>query len=347
MSLKFVILFFFVFLSTQSFAQTDNTKQEEPTFLDSTHQDISEMVVNLSDAIDDRLNFGEYKSTQVFKDDTSVDSFFQNKKFLEETDNAYIRVRAKSLFQSKDSTDTGISVRASVPLSKTRKSLKLFIKSFDDDEMNEMTTQNADDMDFSSAPTVGVSYLTPKTYGIKSKYRLGIRNTSPYVQARYSKKFNTDEWAIEPVQSFVYSVKNDFLEETNIYFDKHLGDRSLFRVQLYRGTQSRLDGMNYGLSLSRYRTINSRTGINFSQSFAGNTKYRYATNDTTIPVTMSKTYGGLNNYATSVNWRQNVWKKWFYYEVRPSVNFARQYDYKANYSLLINLDFYFGRFGKR
>lgn len=347
MSLKFVILLFFVFLNTQSFAKS--AQHQELTFLDTAHESISETVIDISDSIDDGLNYfaEERDTTQVFIDDNSADSFFQNKKFLEETDNAYVRIRTNYLIQSKESTDHDINVRASVPLSKTRKSLKLFIESFDDDEMNEMTTQNANDMDFSSAPTVGVSYFSPKTYGIKSKYRLGIRNTQPYVQARYNKVYESGRWKIEPVQSFVYSTKNDFSEETNLYCDKNLGDRSLFRVQLQRGTQSHLDGMNYGLGLSYYRTIDNRTGLNFSQSFSGNTKYRHVTNDATTPATLSNTYAGLNNYVTAVNWRQNVWKKWFYYEVRPSVNFARQYDYKANYSLLVNLDFYFGRFGKR
>ncbi len=342
MLIKLILLIFVTSLSLH--AQYNVAEQEELSYLDSVHEGISEMVVDLSDSIDDGINFlaEDDAEKQIYIDDTSVDSFFQNRKFLEETDNAFIRVRASGFAQSKGVDDQKVRVRAQVPLSRTRKSLRLFIDSFGEDEQNPMTTQNTDEP---SAPAVGVHYLNPKKYGIKSRYTLGFRNSSPYIQARYNKIFQTAGWKIEPTQSLRYSIKNEFSEDTNIYFDKSLDERSLFRVELQRGTQSRLDGMNYGLGLTYFKTINAKTGLNFSQSFLGNTKYRYTLD--TIPETQSSTYGGINNYVTSANWRQNVWKKWFYYEVRPSVNFHRQHDYKANYSLLVNLDFYFGRFGKR
>ena len=341
MLLKLTLL---IFITTLSLFSQDNTSQENPSYLDTKHQELSDMIIDMSDSIDDGINFfaEDDKEERIYIDDASVDSFFQNKKFLDETDNAFIRVRMKGLVQSKDEDDAKVSVRAQIPLSRTQKSLKLFVESFSDNEQNQMTTQNNDNV---TTPQVGLHYFNPKRYGIESRYSLGTKGINPYIRARYKKVVEMAGWTIEPTQSFKYSTKTDFSEDTNIYLDKNLDTTSLFRVELQRGTESRLKGMNYGLGLTYFETINKQTGFSMSQGFFGNTKYTYALD--TVPVTDSSPYGGLNNYVTSANWRQNVWKKWFYYEVRPSVNFHRQHDYKANYSLLINLDFYFGRFGTR
>jgi hypothetical protein len=52
---------------------------------------------------------------------------------------------------------------------------------------------------------------------------------------------------------------------------------------------------------------------------------------------------GIHDYVTSFSWRANIWRKWFYYEVRPSVSFHKQYDYEPNYQVRLFFDFYFGK----
>ena len=100
--------------------------------------------------------------------------------------------------------------------------------------------------------------------------------------------------------------------------------------------------MNYALSAQYFRSTKKDTGFGFGQTFFGNTEYEYTTEEG-VPNPKTKKYGGIHDYVTSFTWRANIWRKWFYYEVRPSVSFHKQYDYEPNYRVRFFLDFYFGQ----
>ena len=95
--------------------------------------------------------------------------------------------------------------------------------------------------------------------------------------------------------------------------------------------------MEYFLALEYFYRPNKKTGINITQSFLGNTKFNYIVNNEL------KNYNGINTYNTEVSWRQNVWKKWFFYEIKPGIDFQKTYNYKINYKILFLTDFYFGK----
>ena len=101
--------------------------------------------------------------------------------------------------------------------------------------------------------------------------------------------------------------------------------------------------MDYALSLQYYRPLKKHSGFGFGQSFIGNTKYEYTVENGVIPP-QTKQFGGINNYVTSLSWRTNVWRKWFFAEVRPSVSFAKEYDYEPNYRVRLFFDAYIGKF---
>jgi hypothetical protein len=84
-------------------------------------------------------------------------------------------------------------------------------------------------------------------------------------------------------------------------------------------------------------------GYSVSQSFEGNTEYPDISQNNPDPK-QAKTYSGINNYTTSFRWRESIWRKWFFYEIGPSVNFHKKFDYKPNYSLNFMIDFYFGNY---
>lgn len=359
MSLRLLPLIFYTIFTVQSYGDTNATAEAERTYIDEQHEALSNQVIHWSETIDRKLSSyltgSEYNITlakpnpvddseELKEEVNSVDAFFQNDKFLEETDDAYVRIRFDANFQSKDDEDFNLKASAQLPLSRSKKEFKFFIDDVSQDNTKDIATDDTEDQ--KSAPEIGMHYFAPETYGIESKYSVGIRGIYPFVRARYKMVFEAGEWLIEPVQSFKYSVKDDFEEETNVYFDTQLEELSLFRIQLHRKTKSRMDGMDYSLGFSYFWAISQGIGVNLSQTFWGNTEYKYVTDETTDPVTESDPYGGISNYSTALSWRQSVWRKWFFYEVRPGVNFHRQYDYEPNYTIRIYLDFYFGNYLK-
>lgn len=269
----------------------------------------------------------------------NVDKFFQNEKYLNETEDTYIRARVDNDLQSKGSNDFTIALRAQIPFSKSKKRFKIFI--------DDLTLDNADEMlhntskNDNTTPDIGLHYYASR-HKILSRYSIGLSGLDPFVRARFNMPIQMDQWLIDPIQQFRYSMDDGFEEETNIYFDRKVGEKSLLRVQLYRSTQNEINGMNYALSAQYIRRTKKDTGFGFSQSFYGNTAYEYAI-EKGVPNPKTKKYRGIHEYVTSATWRENIWRKWFYYEVQPSVSFHKQYDYEPNYRIRFLLDFYFGR----
>lgn len=335
-------------------ANANITIQNESNYIDETHTILSRKVLEWSDTIDTTLSHwvgnDEINTTTVeskISDNTlenkveSVDSFFQNNKYLNETDETFVRIRLDSYFQSKRSNDFNLRFSVQLPLCKSKKSFKIFLDDITLD--NAKNILKGDSEEDPLAPDIGVNYFAPKTYGIESKYSLGLGGIHPFIRARYSLPFKINEWLIDTVQWFKYSADDEFEEETNIYFDKQFQELSLFRIQLHRKTQTEIDGMDYGLSLQYYWSPKKDTGLRLSQSFLGNIKYQY-TIDKNVEFSQTKNHRGINNYVTSFSWRENIWHKWFYYEVRSGVNFAKEYDYEPNYMIRIFVDFYFGQY---
>ncbi len=354
MLLRLISFFFCFFFISTATADTNVTAKDESSYIDDSHKVISGKVVEYSEHIDRTLSgwLGDDEEDNATVTGTtiieptledeaeSVDAFFQNEKFLKETDDTFVRIRMDANFQSKEPEDFNLKVRAQLPLSRSKKKFKLFVDNVNQDNAKDIVSDDSDAE--RTAPEIGVHYFAPETYGIESKYSVGLSGIYPFVRARYNKIYETGVWLIEPTQSFKYSAKDDFQEETNIYFDTQLEELTLFRIQLHRKTRSRIDGMDYSLGFSYFWSPKKETGLNLTQSFWGNTKYKYIIDESTVPVTESGTYAGISNYSTSLGWRQSVWRKWFFYEMRPGVNFHRAYDYEANYTLRVYLDFYFG-----
>lgn len=307
------------------------------SFIDEQHKFLSDSVRSFGESLDEGASYlfdnSDTNSTEL---DTSVevDSFFQNKKYTDETRKAYVRLRVNTLISSKSSWDNSVNINAQIPLSVVKK-FNLFINDAKDDYIDKISSDKAEN----DSLAVGINYFTSKTHDIQSKYSLGVRSTSLFAKARYNMVYKLLSWKLEPTQEFQYSTQNRFTEETNLYFDKSIDDLSLFRINLYRGTQEKNPGMDYGANISYYHLDSETKGYSLTQAFRGNTKYTYKQDDILVA---QESYPGIYEYATIFNWRQSIYREWIIYEIQPIISFHKMYDYQANYILQLNLEFYFG-----
>ena len=336
-----------------SHAELNTTVSSETGYIDETHKNISNTFLEWSDILDTKLstwgtdNNESNVTTKAERKQAvrppnkrvkSVDSFFQNKKYLDEAEESYMTLRLDSEFNSLESDDFKAKLGAQVALSKSKRRFKFFVDNATSDNVENILEDDA-----SSTPELGFNYFAPGKYGIESKYSLGMRGINPFARARYYMTFETDNWYIEPSQIFRYSSNNKFEEETSIYFDRHFEDLSLFRLFMHRKTGEEKKGMDYDFTFQYYWSPIENIGMRLSQSFIGNTKYPYVV-DPNIEPPQTKTFGGIYDYTSSFSFRQNIWRKWFFYEVRPGVSFHKDHDYEANYTFRLLLDFHFGSF---
>ena len=337
-------LYLFVFFSSISMADID--KKFEYTYVDELHKNISHKIVDWSEIIDTNISSWLSDDENIITCEAeslsanpnvvdsieSIDSFFQNERYLNEARDTYVRLRIRNDFYSRESNRMNVRISARLPFDKCKKQWNIFLE---DANTNNNEIKKTD----TSSGGVGVSFFKEGKFGVKIRYSVGLQGSAPYARVRYSLPMKFDSWEIEPVQTFKYSTKYYFEEETNIYFDKFFDKNNLFRIQLHRETASTERGTGYGLTLQYYWNLEKDGKFEFTQSFFGNTHY----NDF---YEFDKDYNGINNYVTSFSWRQNIWRDWFYYEIRPSVNYHKDYNYEPSYFIRFNFDFYFGTFTK-
>jgi hypothetical protein len=313
---------------------------ENHTLVDKYHKVVSEQVLYWANYLDNEISSWflseedlatcpPVKPFTFTQDPTEeLDSFFQSNRYLNDNRDIYVRVRFNSYFYTKEPNKMNMQVSAQLPFDRCKERWNLF---FQEEENNNNEIKTTD----TSNSGVGIRYEGKDKFGIKSSYSLGLSSGSPYVRARYKYPLTFGKWKIEPIQIFKYSSKYYFEDETDIYFDRSIHHKDLFRIQLYRKSAYDIEGMDYGLTFQYYWNLGKDAGIELTQSFFGNTAYNdyYA---------FDKDYNGINNYVTSISWRKNIWRKWFYYEIKPSVNFHKDHDYKPTYAIRFLVDFYFG-----
>ncbi|WP_353661316.1 hypothetical protein [Hydrogenimonas sp. SS33] len=318
------------------------------TAVDRYHKTISQTVVEWSEAIDRWLSgwlggeANESKKeneTGLEEERKETDTFFQTRKYLSETPDAYIRMRGDFAIHSLESDESDVKFRAHLPLSHTQKRFRLFLEDINEENVDNLVKKSGT-ADNEASPKFGLNYFAPEAYGIDSKYTLGFSSLHPYIRARYNMVFEPDGWAIEPVQTFQYSEKDDFSESTALYFDTRPYDASLFRIELHRGTRAHEKGMAYGAALGYYWALESRSGMRLVQSFAGHTDYEY-TPDGSYE---SRKFSGIYGYTTAFGYRRSVWRKWVYVEGTPAVSFRKRHDFRPDYSFSLVLDIFFGNY---
>lgn len=339
--MPFLYIFFLLIYTASLYAisDTNTSTSEERSYVDTTHDFISQKILSLSKTIDSSIygfiNTSENNTTK----DISMDDFFKNEKYIDDTDDAFIQLRLNSYFPVYGANDYKYALKAHIPLSRTKNKLNLFIQNKVENDNEEINNINPT----SSKTEVGINLFSTKMYNIKPKYSVGIRSFDPFVRARYSFEQKYNMWDIYISQIFKYSIDDKFSENTNLYFDTKPEEKNLFRVAFHRSTDSQSSGMNYGVGFHYYLSTEAKTAIRVSQTFTGNTNYTYTNLDTNT----TKRYAGINSYTTSISLRKNVWKEWIFYQITPSASFYKYHEYKENYSLNFMLEFYFGRYDNK
>jgi hypothetical protein len=271
----------------------------------------------------------------------SADEFFLTRKFLEERERSFVRVSYAQKYNSLESDPNSFTVRARLSLGRSKKRLKLFIEDFNEDSAKNIGTSGED-----TSPSIGLDIFSKTRFGIRPKYSIGFRGIDPFARARFSYQTNFGRWRFEPVQTFTETFEardsfNDiFSETTELYVDTATSESTLLRFVLDRGTQSRIDGMRYDGFVQWFWSPREHAGLSLSLGFNGSTKYENTVVNTDPP--LIKEENRVYNYLFSIRWRENIWKKWLFYEITPGVNYHETHDYRPNYNINLRIDLFFG-----
>jgi hypothetical protein len=288
--------------------------------------------VAAGDIVDEIQKYGTKKVTQYTKviDETlSYDDARKQLSQLTDDEDYYYstnRSHIKLQFGAEDrkfSTLRAITkIRAKLDLPLAKHALKLFIEG---DYQDDKILQGVDE----EGTSLGLEHSLSTQFD--SRLRVGVsRIDNPYIQYRIGIKKQDGRIIFEPYQYLKYSNDNEFEESTNLHIDIIVDERSLYRWHLYRSTQTDQDGMRYGTSLSWYRNLEGDRVIAFSIGGNAETEIEQGYDNR------------ITDYYLTTNWKQNIFKKYMYLYITPSLHFSRETDYTIDPGLKVVYEWRFG-----
>ncbi|MDM5270648.1 hypothetical protein PGH07_00480 [Sulfurovum sp. zt1-1] len=332
------IIFILFMLSSVTWAEQNATVEEE-TWTDTYHRFLTKKLHIFSHHLDEKLSTYDYlietnATTLYKKDDTTEDetepaindwfsSFFKDEIFDEAYTKTYAlwRNTLKYDYKAKKFTPS-TSFKVSLALPKTKNRLNLYIES-DNEE-----TIGMNDYRDGTEGSIGLRYTLPAKNYIHSFVSVGIHGfDNPYLLTHVWVPYNVGKWRNRVSQSFKYSNKYHFEEETNLYFDRFTDDNAMFRIHLGRNTKQEVEGMGYYSTISYNKTTKFNKGYQIGVSTEGQTKPE----------------NEITKYSLYGIYKQNIYRKWLYYEVEPRVEWEKLYDFEANYLILVSLEIFFGQ----
>jgi len=320
-----------VLLETYNFIGGDDSDLNETKRTDAN---LSVADVNVS-SLSQEHNLSKKLKSYAAIESEKVDELFLSRRLLETRDRSYVRVSLIKQMNSLDSNPSTFRVRARLGLGRSKKRLKLFIEDFNEDSAKNIGKTDAED-----SPSIGLEKKSKKIFGVRPRYSVGFRGIDPFVRARYNYETDLGRWHFEPVQTFIYSLEDEFSERTEFYLDTPTSERTLLRFVVDRGTESRHGGMNYDGFVQWFWTLRKHRGLSFNLGFNGHTKYEQDIEETDPLEYENK--NKVYNYLFLMRWRENIFRKWFFYEVGTGVNYHQVHDYRPNYNIYFGIDLFFG-----
>ncbi|EQB40159.1 hypothetical protein M947_03805 [Sulfurimonas hongkongensis] len=336
--------------STKAEALKATVNEESPLYekllsLDYIQSSISKKVLifsnrldhSLTNNIEDDANASTKEASSLYGIVNLYDNFFKDETYLSTTNKSYIRLRLGAELNAEEGFEYFNNIRVSLRLPKTEKALYFFVGDETDEE-----TRTINKVDEDKPTSIGIKYVLDNLDILDASLFGGFRGISnPFIKLRFQYPIAFEHLLFRPVQYIEYSLEDEFKEETQFYFDHRLENRvDLMRLSLKRYTKTYLKGMNYSAQLSYISTLKHSIGFQVYALAQGQTKIQ-TTQPANIKYNVTPTKG-IYNYSTGIVWRQQLFKKYLFYELQPLVEFDQQYNYSANYIFRAHIELYFG-----
>jgi hypothetical protein len=314
------------------FGDEDNTSILDTNTIQqlTDHSDIINIPTHYSIANINQKNAKETYLTSIW-----IDEFYKDENYLDTMNRSYVLVHGGYEYNKRGDSSLFYNVNARIKLPKTEDKLQLYIGEITQDSTNLSNTKKSSDN-----TGIGLKYYMPTLFEhLYTNASVGVSSiNNPYAKARIEYPLFYGNWLFKPIQNFKFSLKNEFEEWTDLYFDRKLSDSEMVRLLLQRSTKSGVRGMDY---LAQFSYINTRkNGIGFNHYIAISGRIKDLTG-TVYPNGLTP-QEGIYEYSAGTIWRQKVLRDYLFYQIQPIITFHEQYNFKPDYILRFSLDFYFG-----
>lgn len=273
-----------------------------------------------------------YVSEQLEWMVTGVDKFFANEALYTYSTDTYVQLSADVLFEDEGSTGYGANLRARLDLPRTKRRFKLLFDT-DPQEKRDPVERSVDDTPSAAVQESDVyasvqrererkGWLIRPSLGVKIRLPM-----EPFAKLQFTNLYPLQEWQLRADENIYWYEDSGFGSDTTFEFDRPIDNDYLFRTTSFARWTEETDYWNLSQVLTFYQTLSPKRKIS----------YQIGAYSQTSPTWF------MTDYLVVIRYRQNLHKDWLFFEIRPQVQYRKINNWDDEVSLLLRLEWLFGR----
>lgn len=282
------------------------------------------------DATHARISKGLFSTADWF------DSFFADERSVSECQESRLKLTFSALIKESEAVDFDVrpSFRIELPVLKNRLN---FLLAGDEEEkdfqltpLQEVRQQFLDSNRESFAASLRYFFISTMERNASVQIGVRFRNLMPvpFLEPRYRQSHFFDPWLLRFTQR-VTALTNDELEvRSTLDLDRKLNDKILLRNTADGSWFNGRNGYFYDLRVLLFHRLSSRRALEYQW----NNFFQTSPNH------------NLEEIRLRVTYRQQIWRKWLFYEIGPQLTFPRSRDYRYTPGVLLRLEANFGAY---
>ncbi len=194
-------------------------------------------------------------------------------------------------------------LKARVHLPQVTRKLKLVFESDSEDHLEDLFPTTTEE----TRSALGLRYDALVASRSSLNFKASLR---PSIEARYRYTYPFSEQSIWRFTQRLYQKRKTTGSVTQLDLDTKVSPQLVFRWNNFIKLESDVDGAEVGSGISLYQFISDRRALSYSVSISGkNEPFHYVTNT-----------------HISIKYRQNIFRKWLFYELTPELNWPKEED---------------------
>ncbi len=273
------------------------------------------------------------------------DSFFADERDVAENVDRYVRVIGSTVWDKEDGFDASARITARMDFPWFKKKLHLLLENESESDARDVLSGGTDSK--VGDPTVGLRKQPKETtlslrwhvlqerasaFSLRAGLRVSPSSPGVRLKARYRYTYGLGERMLARfTQQVFWHPKDQFGENSRVDLERLLTPRNLLRWSLVGGkSQENSDGFEWTASLNLFRNITRKKAFSVGAWVSGHTEPRRE----------------MANYGFSARYRQNVYRKWLFLEVEPSMSWRVDEagdHYEPTPAIIFRVEMQFGR----
>ncbi|WP_258180320.1 hypothetical protein [Photobacterium kishitanii] len=296
----------------------NDTSHNMKQWIDSSQRSMSDSVHNI----------GEYLDQSLTKDEDEDEEKLTNR--------SYLRIRHRAIYSHRGKLENDFKVYFKLDLPHVKRDWKLILDSepSDYDSLESKQRGIASGSKTKAGDTIGGFRLQDAQFGNwTSDFDIGIKiklPLDPFTKASLSRVDNISQnWTTQFDQElFYYHSKGvGSLTQMSGFYALTPDHKNIFRTTT--SAQYLQDGDKWELvqQLNIYQRATDKDLFEYSIGISADTNE----------------IKEVTNYWISTEWKRRMYKHWLYLAARPQLEFPRDYNYRANLGIMIELEMFFSK----